>query len=155
VRQRKPFKPDNDVDMTPMIDVTFLLLIFFMVTSKMQDQSKLALPPAKNGLGVNAKESVVISLYRSEGEPEIYVTARRNVMGITTNTELGPLTMAELTEHVREEVQLGRKTIVIKADRDLLSGTVEEVARAAGEADPNLGTDDGLKFFVGVMDKPQ
>jgi hypothetical protein len=35
-RRKKAGIADADLDITPMIDVTFLLLIFFMVTSTLQ-----------------------------------------------------------------------------------------------------------------------
>jgi biopolymer transport protein ExbD len=47
-------KPDfsdkrrSDVDMTPMVDVTFLLLIFFMVTASFTMQKSIAVPKPKN-----------------------------------------------------------------------------------------------------------
>ena len=36
---------DNEVDMTPMIDCVFLLLIFFLVTASFQLQKALEIPP--------------------------------------------------------------------------------------------------------------
>lgn len=36
---------DNEVDMTPMIDCVFLLLIFFVVTASFQLQKALEIPP--------------------------------------------------------------------------------------------------------------
>ncbi len=35
----------DDMDMTPMVDVTFLLLIFFMITAAFALQKSLAVPP--------------------------------------------------------------------------------------------------------------
>ncbi|MGE3405431.1 MAG: ExbD/TolR family protein [Pirellulales bacterium] len=37
--------PDDEVDMTPMIDMTFLLLIFFMVTASFALQKSIVIPP--------------------------------------------------------------------------------------------------------------
>lgn len=45
---RKPkSNEDNDMDMTPMVDVTFLLLIFFMVTASFSVQKTLQRPATK------------------------------------------------------------------------------------------------------------
>ncbi len=44
---KKP-KIDEELDMTPMIDVTFLLLIFFMITAAFALQKSLAVPPPDN-----------------------------------------------------------------------------------------------------------
>ena len=43
---RRRHKPDDEMDMTPMVDVTFLLLIFFMVTAAFSLQKSLELPAA-------------------------------------------------------------------------------------------------------------
>ena len=41
-------KPDfEEMDLTPMVDVTFLLLIFFMITAAFNLQKKIDVPPAK------------------------------------------------------------------------------------------------------------
>ena len=37
--------PEDDLDMTPMVDVTFLLLIFFMVTASFSLQKSIEQPP--------------------------------------------------------------------------------------------------------------
>ena len=42
---KKKKNEDADLDITPMIDVVFLLLIFFMVTSTMDDQKAANVPP--------------------------------------------------------------------------------------------------------------
>ena len=46
---RKVSSPDEGLDMTPMVDVTFLLLIFFMVTASFVVQKSIAQPPFQDG----------------------------------------------------------------------------------------------------------
>ncbi|MEQ8846887.1 biopolymer transporter ExbD [Botrimarina sp.] len=38
---------EDDLDMTPMVDVTFLLLIFFMITAAFALQKAIAVPPVE------------------------------------------------------------------------------------------------------------
>jgi biopolymer transport protein ExbD len=40
--------PEDELDMTPMVDVTFLLLIFFMVTASFTLQKSIEQPPAQS-----------------------------------------------------------------------------------------------------------
>jgi len=40
--------PEDELDMTPMVDVTFLLLIFFMVTASFTLQKSMPQPPASS-----------------------------------------------------------------------------------------------------------
>ena len=53
---------DTEMDITPMIDITFLLLIFFIVSSKMDPSSNVPLPPAVTVVAVPVKNSVIISV---------------------------------------------------------------------------------------------
>ena len=59
-RKRNP--DDGELDVTPMIDVTFLLLAFFVVVSKMDPQANVPLPVASFGYSAKEKECVTIIL---------------------------------------------------------------------------------------------
>ncbi len=41
---------DGELDITPMIDIVFLLLIFFVVCSKMTAEKSPRVPAAKHGM---------------------------------------------------------------------------------------------------------
>ena len=51
---------DEEMDITPMIDITFLLLIFFVVCSTMDPAKMGDIPSAKNGTGVSDDDSAII-----------------------------------------------------------------------------------------------
>ena len=53
-------REDDEMDITPMIDITFLLLIFFIVCSTMDPTKIGTIPEADNGLAISAKTSAVI-----------------------------------------------------------------------------------------------
>ena len=143
LKKRQPAAEEDDLDITPMIDVTFLLLIFFMVTSNMEQSAQVAIPPAKHGLGVSVADSTVITIFRTDDEPEIYLAD-----GEKKN---GPVDVSEVTAYVQTGITDRKFNVIIKADRDIPSGFVEEVARAANEVE----TEEDLKFFVGVVDKQE
>ncbi len=46
-RRRRPIEDDAGLEMTSMIDITFLLLIFFMVTASFHLEKGLTFPPGK------------------------------------------------------------------------------------------------------------
>lgn len=143
-RNRSGSSDDDELDITPMIDVTFLLLIFFMVTSKMERSSSLHIPPARHGVGVSTSDSTVITIFKTDGDPEIYLSDGKK--------ENGPVEASEVTAYVQAGIADKKLNVVIKADRDIPSGIVDEVARAANDADAPEGE---LKFYVGVMDRPK
>ena len=60
-RHRK--KRELEISLTPMIDVVFLLLIFFMVTTSFNRESELKLNlPEANGSEVTEKKSIMLSI---------------------------------------------------------------------------------------------
>ncbi len=64
----RPPMSDDEMDITPMIDITFLLLIFFLVASKMNAEQAVDLPKARHGGVVAGKESVIILMKRGSGD---------------------------------------------------------------------------------------
>jgi biopolymer transport protein ExbD len=128
---------DDEPDITPMIDMTFLLLIFFMVTSTMKPEGALKVPPAKSGIGVASEDACIVSIFNDDGTPGVYLSdmERKN----------GPVPPEQVTTYVAER---RKRNVVIKADTKVPSGFVEEVARRAAEADI-----EELKFYVAVQDR--
>ena len=120
--RRRNRTADEELDITPMIDVTFLLLIFFMVASTMEGKPDLPLPPARTGTGVVADDATVITLSIDDGSPAIK-------LGDGPGSPIG--TLEQVAPYVSDGVAQQRTTLIIKADRDLPSGFVEDVARAA------------------------
>lgn len=62
-------RTDDEMDLTPMVDVTFLLLIFFMVTAAFALQKSLKIPPVREDEEVSAvqvddieKDSIVVRI---------------------------------------------------------------------------------------------
>ncbi|MFO1095748.1 MAG: biopolymer transporter ExbD [Planctomycetaceae bacterium] len=128
---------EDEPDFTAMIDMTFILLAFFIVTSTMEVSSTLVLPPAQTGKGLEEK-AVIITVFYDNDTPEVYLAD-----GVKKD---GPATMSEITSYVAQGVAQQRTRVLIKADRETPSGFVEEVARAAGRAEGVQG------FFVAVKD---
>ena len=48
-------RSDENVDMTPMVDVTFLLLIFFMITAAFALQKSIEVPPVAESAAAQAQ----------------------------------------------------------------------------------------------------
>jgi len=79
-RMRAP-KSEDDMDLTPMVDVTFLLLIFFMITAAFALQKSIEVPPLQEDEAAPTKtvddlekDSIVI---RIDGDNVFWVGAPR------------------------------------------------------------------------------
>jgi len=76
------FKPDNkdeiDLNLTPLIDVVFLLLIFFMVSTTFDKQAKLniVLPEASSAKQEQQAEAIVVAI---DASGNFYINDRQLV----------------------------------------------------------------------------
>ena len=141
--RRRTLDP-GDLDITPMIDVTFLLLIFFMVTSTMKEPATADVPPAEHGVGTDTGEALVVTIVRTggEGEPQIHLPdgsiqsleRLRESQALTTQIE------AAMNEHPP------RSNVILNADRDLRHGIVRQVSQMVGKVE-------GARLFLGVQDR--
>ena len=50
-----------------MIDITFLLLIFFLVATRMDPRANIELPKARTGAAVSARNAVVFTVKEVNG----------------------------------------------------------------------------------------
>jgi len=143
--KRKRPQEDTEMDITPMIDCTFLLLIFFTVTSTPDAQTALNLAPAKYGVGVSQRDSIIISIAENgESQPASVYLADGKVgeplSGAPADQE------AAIRKAVEEGLNEGKKDILIKAEQGVLHRDVSRVAAAAG------GVSDTVKLNLAVME---
>ena len=115
------------LDIAPLIDVVFLLLIFFMLTSSFifQPGIKIKLPKAVTSEVIQEK-SVIVTV---TGENVIYL-----------NEEV--VTVKELTSKLKKEAS-GQNPVLIKAARRTSMGRIVEVwdvCREVGISQINIAT---------------
>lgn len=129
---------EADLDITPMIDVTFLLLIFFMVTSTMQGTPEVSVPPARHGASADTTTATTVDIKAPDGaggDPVILLDGEPSSI-----------------EQVKAKVQEGidspepKNRVIIMADREVPHGFVQQVAKAVVEFE-------GVTFSIGVTDK--
>jgi len=131
IAQRKKAKIDSEIDIAPLIDMVFLLLIFFIVTSTMERQSSIDLPRTEYGMAVSERNATTISIEGKGAEIRVYLGD--NIGG----NPLPDLTQPQETAIVRavEAGYLeGKTSLVIKADREVHTGEIARIIRAATQA---------------------
>jgi len=133
---------DPDMDITPMIDVTFLLLIFFIVCSNIDSQTPLEMAKARNGEGVSERESIVFEVLAGglDSAPVL----------LEDGTQL-PEDPDEMKEGIRLAIEKAREVdpnkihAMIKADRNVSCRDVKSVVSGASKVD-------GIKIHLAVME---
>jgi biopolymer transport protein ExbD len=124
---------DDEMDMTPMVDVTFLLLIFFMVTAAFTLQKSIEMPPP------DQEESAERAMDREELEDDFIIIRidKDNTLWVDDREAIGePDLLAKLRE-ARGSTLLGGASgpgsLLVMADRECLHETVV-MALDAGNA---------------------
>ncbi len=126
---RKPM-PQEEMDMTPMVDVTFLLLIFFMVTAAFTMQKSFEVPaPDDSQPSQNIK-----TIEELEDDPD-YITVRidsRNEFSIVTPDWIREApTESELKIQLRQAKLIGNPTgLLVMASGEALHEKVVMVLDA-------------------------
>ncbi len=126
-------KDDEEVDITPMIDITFLLLIFFVVASKMDPTQTGRIPPATHGLSVSAKDSAVIFLLRGSAETAIV----RDIDGKEFSSD-EELQVSEIVEYLTDQLDRGKNQVMILGDEDVKVSEVTRIQTIIGDAFESL-----------------
>lgn len=110
-------------DMTPMIDVTFLLIIFFMCVTEMADASKakMILPRAMNGIE---------DIFPPPGRLLINITKNGDVWinsVLYNDDKLKATLKAQATLNKKEGSAFSDQSVLIRADEDAKYEDVQKV----------------------------
>ena len=123
------------MDMTPMIDVVFLMIIFFMIVSDMsqQDLAEIKLPMAEQAKEDKTEEGRMIVNIHPDGEIEI----KRKRYPTLDSTEAANALRGYLANEVqkgeKDEQGLSERSLLIRADRTTSFKEVQKVMRICGE----------------------
>ena len=128
---------DDEMDITPMIDITFLLLIFFVVASKMDPTQTGEIPSADHGLAVSAKDSAVIFIEPGGGEQA--VLTRRDGSRFSTDEETQSAQIVEyLTRELEKSIDRDKNQVMLLGSPEVHVGEVTRVQQIIGDAFEDL-----------------
>jgi biopolymer transport protein ExbD len=137
---------DSEIDITPMIDITFLLLIFFLVAARMDEDVPVELPPARHGTAVAVKSSVILTVAKGNGESaDVYTGDGKAADHLLDANDLEAQSDA-IAAYVEGELAAGDQiqNVLIKAEKGVRHRDVARVSRAVGRA--------GRDLYVAVLE---
>jgi biopolymer transport protein ExbD/biopolymer transport protein TolR len=119
------------VELTPMIDVVFLLLIFFMISTTFIERP---------GLKIDLPESAAQQLKHEQKEIQVYLTATAEIY-----FDRQQITLQELSQKLSELEPVAKQmTFLLMADKGALHGKViqlMDLAKTAGFGKLAIATD--------------
>ena len=132
------------IDMTPMVDVVFQLLTFFLLAVKRDSQEPVDVPTVTRSDAVADSESTYITIKPPSGgfkEPIIILGDRGG--GGPDKKEIKP---EDVKSEVESGVKNGRSKIIVKAERLVSHGDVLKICRIVAGVE-------GASLHVGVQTK--
>jgi biopolymer transport protein ExbD len=145
---KKPKRIGISIDMTPMVDVAFLLLIFFMTTTQFKppERDRIELPKSSSDLKAPQSNTITISIIKDGRMGIDYVGRTGHV-----------ITYVPDIEQLRAHFQTARTAnpgarILVKADQAAKYGVMQDVMQMLQDENAtrfNIVTD--LKGSAGLI----
>ena len=130
-------REDDEMDITPMIDITFLLLIFFVVCSTMDPTKMGEIPEAENGLAISAKNAAVIFIEPGSGDSIVLSTPEGKEFSSDEDAQA-----TEIIEYITGELEksLGRSKqhVMLFGNAEVKVGQVTRIQKLIGDAFEDL-----------------
>jgi biopolymer transport protein ExbD len=140
---RKQKFDEAHFDITAMIDLVFMMNIFFLVTSIASSMADLDLPPAKHVKAADLDRAVVVSIVDAgDGQPAL---VRLEDGGAGELMPEGSEQDAKLDAALEAGMSAGKNVLLIKAERGILHRDVARVAALAANHE-------GMKLNLAVLE---
>jgi biopolymer transport protein ExbD len=129
------------IDMTPMVDIAFLLLIFYMATTQFKppEQKEVTLPSSHSQIELPSKDKIIVTVTNQDSVFVDYVErVTEEVDGEEVSTlkriynETDALSVGSEINLIR--ARNPRALVIIKADRNASYGTMEKIMDAMVES---------------------
>ncbi len=127
--------PAIEMDMTPMIDIVFQLIIFFMLISDMsqQDLAELQLPLAVTAVKDENQEGRMIVNILTDGSIMIKRTPYGSLEDKNSENALRAYLLTEVQKGKRDKDGLSERALLVRADKATQFKEVQKVMRICGE----------------------
>lgn len=131
IKQRTKRAGDGDLDITPMIDITFLLLAFFVVVSKMDPTTIVNMPKAKYGDSVPEQTAVILVVEATDEDTPIVYKGKARESSAKCTGQIEDIE-TQLADFVKDEMANNplKTSVIIKAEKKVKYRHLDIVKRA-------------------------
>ena len=127
------------IDMTPMVDIAFLLLIFYMTTTSFKPPEKLhvALPASHSEIKLPESDMIFVTVTKEDTIMVEYITKEKVIQDgkeltepVRHYEETNTTTLPQVITQVRSLPGAITWFVVIKADKNVSYGTMNSIMEA-------------------------
>jgi biopolymer transport protein ExbD len=140
---RQPQREPPEFDITAMVDLVFMMNIYFLVTFVTVSMSQVDLPAASHAAPLDADASVILTVVGGEGQPAVVYLGDREkgvpIRGLERQEE-------RVRVAVEEGLAAGKSEVLLKAEKKVRLGDLFRISAAASSVE-------GVKLNVAVMEK--
>lgn len=129
-------------DITAMIDLVFMLNIFFLVTTVAAAVSEMDLPVVRNTVATDLDTAVVVSITRDDGTTAAYLAENPEGEAFVDPDEQS----ARVRQAVEEGRRADKNVFLVKAERDVKLRDIQRITGAANEVP-------GVELRMAVIEK--
>ncbi len=130
---------DDEMDITPMIDITFLLLIFFIVCSTMDPTKIGGIPEAENGLAISAKNSAVIFIEPGSGDDVVLSTPDGTQFSTDEDAQATEI-IEYITSELEKSLGVSKQHVMLFGNENVEVGKVTRIQKIIGDAFEDLSS---------------
>ncbi len=131
------------LDMTPMVDIAFLLLIFYMATTQFKppEKKEVTLPSSHSQINLPEKGKIMVTVTQEDSVFVEYVEMKTEEIAGDTVTipqyvdlSVSAAAVGGTVQQIRIMSTANRKAmLIIKADKNVRFGTMQEIMRSLQE----------------------
>jgi biopolymer transport protein ExbD len=140
---RRHKKDDAEFDITAMIDLVFMMNIYFLVTFLGVASGDLALPSANHGRPLDAAKAIPISIVAGKdfGSVDVYLGDGKKGTAITDSVEQEE----RIAAAVEAGTAAGKSAVILKAEKNVRLREIKRISIAAAH--------EGVTLHMAVMEK--
>jgi biopolymer transport protein ExbD len=143
---RRPDSEPPEFDITAMVDLVFMMNIYFLVTFVTVSMGALNLPTATHVSALDADSATVLTVVRSLDGKSVTVYLGDGVKGEALND---PAQQEQrIAAAVEQGAAAGKKDVLLKAEKKVRLADLFRVATAA-----TSGNIEGVHLHIGVLEK--
>ena len=134
LRRHRQFEDDTELDMTPMLDVVFIMLIFFIVTTSFVKEAGITINTPQAQTTVRQEQANIFIAIKSDGE--VWIDHRPvDVRAIRAIVARLHAESPEGAVVIQSDGEAATHTLVAVMDQVRLAG-IEKIAIAAEQSEP-------------------